>query len=471
MMPRIAIALTLLLLLSTRVFADVTLSSPVDGYYRIGKYTPVKVTGVPPACDTLIAGDRVVSVLVQNGAGLGSIVVPLLPVTDAPGKLTVRCDEVTSPVMLPLLLLNENERLVGLIGAVSAADAQALFPGKTIVAVKLDAVTPLPGTPAAWEVLDAVVCDSVTSLPAGNASTYRTLLGSGAVFAVRSSQAPDTIWPWQRQGPWWILRYDPLGPTTGLSEAAYAPVRSWSPGAPIQSRATIFALGIFVAILALAASLLRDRFFITAGVIVAVAASIWIIHVWSKHQPAQRQVESAVAIINRELLQYDHWEYRTAATDGGSVSCDWFVGTAGSARNSFHLAQHPMLTSPEQATRDQLILEVDAAGEPQRFIARLRRGEKLAFLTRSVQSLEGEPTPPSAATDSPMQSLVREAYLAPGVRVMGQGYPRAEDGFPEVYLKPDRETPAIEATGPTTRESTPLRSPSPSPQTVSPDRR
>src|SRR5205823_5990445 len=137
------------------------------------------------------------------------------------------------------------------IGAMSADEAQALFPGKTIVAVKLDPAHPLPGTAAAWEVLDAIVSEAGPAAGA-TATTYRTLLGSGVIIAVRSPQAPDSHWPWRRQGAWWVLRHDPLGPASALNEAGYTPVMSWSPGAPAHARATVLALGVLLAIAALA---------------------------------------------------------------------------------------------------------------------------------------------------------------------------------------------------------------------------
>src|SRR5205823_8683761 len=101
-----------------------------------------------------------------------------------------------------------------------------------------------------------------------------------------------------------------------------------------------------------------------------------------------------------------------------------------------HIATRPVLTSPEQAARQKLTLEVDSAGDPQKWTARLGRGEKLAFLTRIVDPRHFEPNPLFDRTDSPMHALVRAAYAGPGVRVLGQGAPRTdvENGFAEVFV-------------------------------------
>ena len=74
-----------------------------------------------------------------------------------------------------------------------------------------------------------------------------------------------------------------------------------------------------------------------------------------------------------------------------------------------HIATHPMLTAADQASRQELTLELDWVGEPQRWTARLRQGEKLAFLTRVIDPDDAEPmrdawTPHSTATETCMRT-------------------------------------------------------------------
>ena len=80
----------------------------------------------------------------------------------------------------------------------------------------------------------------------------------------------------------------------------------------------------------------------------------------------------------------------------------------------------------------KLRLEVNDAGDPLRWTAELSRGEKLVFLTRVVDPLR-ELSPVYKAVDTPMARVAREAYMGPGVVILGQGHPREDGGFAEVF--------------------------------------
>jgi hypothetical protein len=141
------------------------------------------------------------------------------------------------------------------------------------------------------------------------------------------------------------------------------------------------------------------------------------------------------------MLQHDFWEYRSPARTDGVVSCECLLDTSQPRDRWARVATRPVLAFPQQAIQQQLTLEVDAAGEPQQWTARLRAVEKLAFVTRLVDPYPGKDYSVYSTTiDSPLAPLVRDAYTSPGVFVTGQGYPRTDTkhGFAEVFLERGR---------------------------------
>ena len=446
--------------------ADVTISSPVGGYYRVGKFTPVEVTGGLSGVRH-IAADGMVPVKIDGG-GAGTIA-PMLVIAPTRGHFTVRAGGgTTEAIDLSMRPLGDDERLVALVGDVSPADAQPLFPGKSIVPLKLDATRLFTGTPAAWEVFDAILFADV-SRPLTEEVSYRTWLGSGMTIAVRSPPEPASVFfKWKHRGPWWVLQYDPLGGgANALNEdgSAYAPVSGWHPGASPRTRAIVFAFGVIFAILALAASLLRDRFFVTAALVIVTVGSLNLVHLWSKRLPAQYDVASSACIVNGDMFQWDLWKYATPARDGAVVACPCIVDSGGPGPGQdTHAAGRPMIISPEQARRQALMLELDVGGEPGRWTARLGRGERLAVVTTLVNSLrrgEGElpPAPPApGATDSPMRSLIGEFYSGAGLRAIGPIPPPPApnlsvggDSFADIYLERDAAAAGATTTAPTPR--------------------
>lgn len=426
--------------------ADEMVSSLVGGYCRIGKYMPV-VLKHGGASDVLVEVDAALPVHIRGVMGTTSVV-PILTISPPSGIVNIRSDRGSYAHTMPLRVLTESEKLVGLIGNTSAKDVQFLFPNKQIIPVKIDPTLLSCGTLAAWEVLDAIACDLG---PIPEDASIRTLLGCGIALAVRSPAPPDDRWPWQPSGDWWALQHDPIGPTTALSESANAPVPGWPPRRSIYAPFMAVGFGLVMAFGALTAWRVPMRFLKIAGVIVAVLAlSGGIlcggIYGWSQQLPAQHEAEGTVAYFSGGLLQHDFWEYRSPVRSDGTVSCACFRGTRQVRGKSSRIATRPILASAEQAIRQKLMLEVDALGEPQQWTARLQHGEKLALVTRQV---EPWPFPPplvkrisiySTNTDSPLQPLVRQAYITLGVRVVGQGYPRTDkkNGFAEVFLERSR---------------------------------
>src|SRR5438876_7148175 len=116
--------------------ADVARRSPVDAYYRVGRYTPLEVSGLRAGSQTAIEMQGAPRVRVESRDGT-TVVLPLFPLDNLTGDFSVRFGGVTRTGKLPMRALGENEKLVGVIGGgATADDAQILFPGKLFVTVR-----------------------------------------------------------------------------------------------------------------------------------------------------------------------------------------------------------------------------------------------------------------------------------------------------------------------------------------------
>jgi hypothetical protein len=335
----------------------------------------------------------------------GGAVVPALVLEPPGGEVSV--DGQTLPLP-PSHVLAPNERLVGIIGSTSLTVPSFLFPQLSTITVRLDPDTFPRGEPLAWEALDAVVCDG--PLPARvDGRVIRALLGSGTVFAVRSAGAQDRSWPWRRAGEWWVLRYDPVGPDSGVAPAAYAPVTADLLGAAPRQRAMVVGIAVVFAIVVLGATLVSRRRWGQAVAVAGVSLlGVAAVAAWSGRQPAVRQQRGAVGVLAGPLGQSDQWTWQIAAR-------------AGTATMPFISGQRPMLASARQAQRMGLTLECSGEGMPLRFTATLPANGQIAYLSRTVAPLNGMPTI-DPRVDSPVELLVRAAgYLdSPGVDVAGQ---------------------------------------------------
>jgi hypothetical protein len=415
----IRLSLAIVAIIAAGASASISVTLPLQGNYRVGRYMPIHITA--DACQRLtIEGDGVMPVTIDARGQAVDAVFPLLIVA-TPGAIIASDDKGNRASFTPNMNpLGDDQRLIGTVG--DAKDgAGRLFPGKSSALIALDPVNAISGAPVAWEILDVVV--SQGPIPGADVTTYRPLLGSGVTFAVLAGSAPNQTWPWRKDGPWWVLRYEALGPRSALdAEAAYLPARGWTAGTPWRTRATVLAIGVIVMILMLAATLLRGRIAIVALAVV-VAGSLAAVAAWSRRQPLIRQVDSGVFITAGPLLQYDLWQYQTTAV-ASDTTLAWFGNT------------RPMSLSPQQITRQRLTLECFANGYGRQLTARLEPHEILATMSKNVAP-EKLLLPTDQATDSPIHALVRAGYLVPGVRIIGQStLDRGDEAYwPPVVLE------------------------------------
>jgi hypothetical protein len=328
---------------------------PLGEHYRVGKFFPVRATSIGDAAGAMPT--RVIP-----GSSPNDAVVPLLAVG------TIQRD---GWLMRPL---RDDERLV----AATSADptfASQLFPGQRVIDVPIDLAAPLPGPTLAWQALDAVLLDAPAAARVSERQV-ETLLAGGTTVAVRSDARPRGAWPWRQQGAWWVVRSD--APHVELVQSQrYAPgVES---GTPAHVRRTIaFVLAAF-ALAAVGASLWRSRWAWGAVVLLAVVAGFGLA-AWHSRQPTNATFSSDES----SGMWRDRWTRYTAFADG-EVRHEIIESDA---------AAWPVFFSRRQAQDADLHLECAADGMPQAFVGKLKRGQSIVFLNRSL-------TPTPAAATSP----------------------------------------------------------------------
>jgi hypothetical protein len=389
----LVVILSVALLGAVSVSAAAQISLPLNGYYRPGRYMPMRVSAADT--DVKLSADGALSTLVQSRNG---VLVPIL-IYGSPRELT------TATERLPLHPVSEDERLIG-----STMDAvetgHRLFPRQKIIPVSLTAADPLPGPAAAWEALDAVVTDS-PAMSRLDDDRRSALLAAGIVLAATGDVAPDDRWPWKHDGKLWVLRDQPLGPTDRIvDEAIYSPTFAWAPGWSVAVRQEVFGAGVLLAILAIALFLWRSKATM-AGIILLAVISSGTVAWWRTLLGPVNQAGGDVIVAANGLLQRDTWLYERARSDSPR-DIAWSGWT------------HPVFASSEQIEKTGMQVRVSSDGKLS-FTYRARRDETVAFIHREV----GPETAPAAtpSRSSPMQNLAREVYQSATDRILGETHP------------------------------------------------
>jgi len=230
----VGLALLTYLLVTPFVRADVTISLPLEGHYRPGRYMPVRVAiGNDGGAITLSAAGAVPTEL--EASANRDAIVPWLAVTAAlRDPRWISAGSGSHSIRLPLRVLDENEELVGVAGEDPGA-ARSVFPAKTIVPIALDLSQPRPGPAEAWEALDALVLSEAAFVRLKKAQ-WQTFAAAGTAVVVRSAHVPADGWPWRKVGDYWVLWRQPVGPDSLLEPDVYLPTYGWERGWPASFR-------------------------------------------------------------------------------------------------------------------------------------------------------------------------------------------------------------------------------------------
>lgn len=409
-----SLAAAMLCLTGQWCHAQPRVSFPIQGYYRVGKYMPVRIAADAAATPVELRAEGAVTVSVGRGSESVDVVVPWLAVTRLRGARWAG-GGASNDVVATFTPLQANEAAVGVAAADLAAGAAAaaeLFPGKSLVPIALHASHPLPGDPAAWEALDAVVLET----PPGD-ETAAGLAAAGVAIVVRSAEKPSSKWDWQGTAGRWVLRRPIAGPQHSIEPAAYAPAYAWDPGWPGGVRRRVVLCGVVFAAAATAVTLWRSRKALGILVVVSAASAVGLF-AWGRRQQVTPIATGAVIVTEGGATQLDLWEYAKPLA-AGQASLQW----AGHTR--------PVFASTQHFAAAEMRLDCTAAGRPIAFHWQARRGAPMAFLSRSVRPEVVELKIAPIAADAPLRELARSTYLTAGDSLVGDAWLGPPDGVSE----------------------------------------
>ena len=391
----------------------ISVSFPLEGYFRAGAYMPVRVTCAADVASQQLTLDAQGAMPTQvDVTGSSEVIIPFLTVQEALSELRLKSDGRSQSIAVPLHALAEDERLVGFAGA--DADAlKAVFGSSRIVGVPLDLAKPLSGPMSAWESLDGVVLDASAAVRVTE-SQLAELLACGIAVGIRSATKPAGAWPWEQVGEYWLLNVEGIGPRHAFNPGAYSPTAAMTRGWPDTLRHGVLLSAIVLVLLTIGTTLWQSKY--SAGLVVLLAASaVATSTYWRTHQALNVDVGGTIVVQDPAFTQIDYWRYR-AAVRPSQQTLAWDGVT------------WPQLGYHQQLHDTRLNLVCDASGTPQRFEFELEPQKSLAFLTRKVQAEKaiviGQP-----ARTSPLQPLVDELYPARGYGIAiqqqeeGNGWP------------------------------------------------
>jgi len=361
---------------------------PLEGWYRTGRYMPVRVHRGQSAITAVGA------LPTEIGADGGAMtIVPLLVFANDVSDLRIDGSPLAGDP--PLRALSSHQQLVAVAG-VGDRLATRLFPGESIVTIHVDPLDSLPGPELAWQTIDALILDGpwpgsfdIRKLPA--------LLAGGTQIAVRSEQRPDDRLPWESIDGGWVVRPAIEGPMgCDGNDDAYIPVGAWHPDLTGTERIRIVLVGVLFSLGTLACLLLPRRFSYPATIVLTLVAMI-AIGSWQSSSPTIFRARGEVIVERRPLLQTDRWQFITARQTASAV-CD----CAGETWPIFADSSQPL----------RINVRLHWQGDGGRFTFELPSDGKLAFISRMIQ-----PTSVSAAagatvqTETPMTALARALYM------------------------------------------------------------
>jgi hypothetical protein len=350
----------------------VELSFPLEGYWRPGRYMPVRVSAREAGTSVEIAGEGIVTTKLKLTDGRADVVVPVL-VMSAPRGFSGKS----------FRQVGQQERLVGFT-TIDIGAAEKLFAGEKIVAIQLNANDPLPGAAAAWEMLDAVILDRAEAVDAQK----RLELAACGVIVDGKGKLSEIV-----------------GPRSGAEDlAAFAPVQGWAADWPKAFRRGVMLSAVVAAIVIMGVALmkLRGSAILIALLSAAAAGGLWM---WWRDRPVVLTKFGAIVCRSGEVMQRDLWVYQGTASGADS-------------RMAWAEAMHPYFESRMDREAMKPVLDCGEDGRPRAFSFHLSAGQKIGFCMRAMM-----PTPQMSVKEgvSPeLGLLARRMYLGNDGKIVGE---------------------------------------------------
>jgi hypothetical protein len=404
--------LIVLMLIAPAAFAQsFQVSLPLQGYYRVGQYMPVRISGARG--EIVIAATGAVPTRIAPGPNQ-EMVEPLLMMTGNATEVIVTVNGETVKAG-PLRVLSPDERIVGVVEG-NEAFAATLFPGKKIITVPIDPQFPNPGSNISWDALDAVVLDQ-RAMTFANAPDE--IVVNGTVIAVKSTQKPQTDWPWQQRGDYWVMDMPVYGPTGAeIDPQVYAPSYGLEPEEPLAARQLVLIGATLFAVLVVgSALLLRRRMALVAIVLLCIVASGLAYVALQDNQPAQVYY-ATVQIRSGQRLQADNWGYMRS----------WRQPVA--SPQALNTLVYPMLAGESQIESLQMELRCTPTGAPSTMDVTLPPHNTIAWLRRSVRGNIPKPQLKPIVV-KPFEPVLDAKYLSPTLTHVGD-----ELNSGDIVLKP-----------------------------------
>jgi hypothetical protein len=395
MKPNRLTPLLTLICFASSASAEVSVTLPLQGYYRIGRSMPVTITG--PVDQLTISADGAIEITATDVSD--RVTVPLL-VLERLGKIRTSGPGLPSTFLEPTLIpLQEGDCLVACTTE-AFPFVRSMFPEKKIIRVDPILHKSLGTAKSWWGSIDLVIFDDRESAhnQLERGSEIENLLSCGTAIAVRSTEPPDAKWPWVRSGDYWVLRHEIAGPRSALvDESVYEPISAWRPGASNAKLRRTMIIAAILGIAFLGASLLSRRKMLAIFLValVAIAALAW----WQHQSSGVYSATGSIVVVDTKMVQRDTWFYQTTPVDT-EVSTPEL---------------NPVFTSPEQARE---MATKSTGGAEVTFNYHLRANHRFALLKRTIEPFDSG-VKPEALAASPMESLARSAYLQIGDRISG----------------------------------------------------
>lgn len=377
------------------------ISLPTQGYFRPGKYMPVRIEGAK--AEVILSAHGAMPTRIARPPSPQEAIAPLLVMSANATEVTAQTNGLTLKAG-PLRALAPDERLVGVVEGNEAFAAQ-LFPGKKVITVPISGKWPSPTSPIASNTFDAIMFGDP---PAGLTPWLDAILANGTLIAVKGAEPKTADWVWEKRGEYWVLAHPLIGPQGAeIDLDNYAPSYGIEPEVPLPLRQLVVIGGAIYALLVIASALLLRR---RASFVVIAFLSIATIGIttgpWLRPEAAEIY-NTSIQTIPVPTQQVDVWQYVRSWREEAPYD------------EPAQSLVYPMLASESQIQSLQMELRCGFDGASESIHVTLPPHNTIAWLNRRTAS--GQTRPQLAPVrNTPFTPVLNDQYLSPKVKEVGR---------------------------------------------------